>query len=344
MNKIDLDLAKEVATIRNSTRRSTRRDFVATYLEREYLNGKTRNERVLILRTRGCSWSYHSGCSMCGFWGDTNPNIGSDDLIAQVNSFLKEFPEGEVLKVFTSGSFFDPVEIHPDIQKRIMEDALERYEYMVVETRPEFVKKASEWIWKYSGKLQVAIGLESTDKSVLVNSINKDYDFENFKEAAQLLHSIGISVRTYLLLKPPFMTEAESILDVVRSAREVSEYSDFISINPMDVQKGTLVESLYKQGNYRPPWLWSVVEVLLSLKDLRLPVVSLITAAGKKRGAHNGHVCDRTFSEAIRKYSETLDYGYLESLSCSCKDSWETFLKIEENLGISIGEIEQYDE
>ncbi|MEM0128237.1 MAG: TIGR01210 family radical SAM protein, partial [Thermoplasmatales archaeon] len=167
MNKIDLDLAREVVEIRNSTRRSTKRDYVATYTEREYLNGKTRTERVLILRTRGCSWSYHSGCSMCGYWGDTNPDIGKEDLISQISAFLSEFPQGEVLKVFTSGSFFDPVEVHPEVQKKMMEDILKGYDYLVVETRPEFVKKASEWIGKYSGKLQVAIGLESTDNSIL---------------------------------------------------------------------------------------------------------------------------------------------------------------------------------
>ncbi|MGC8645454.1 MAG: archaeosine biosynthesis radical SAM protein RaSEA [Thermoplasmata archaeon] len=344
MNKIDPELSREVAAIRNSVRRSERRDYVATYNEVEYLNGKTRRERVLILRTRGCSWSYHSGCSMCGYWDDTNPNIGKDDLFAQSSAFLEAFPKGEVLKIFTSGSFFDPVEVHPDFQKKMVEEALEGYEFLVVETRPEYVKRASEWIGKYSGRLQVAIGLESTDPLVLRKSVNKNYDFDDFKEAAETLHSVGISVRAYLLLKPPFLTESEAITDVIKSARELAPYSDFISINPTDIQRGTLVERLYKEGNYRPPWLWSVVEVLLSLKDLGIPVVSLVTAAGKRRGAHNGHSCDRGFAEAIRKYSETLDYGFLEKLNCSCRESWRAFIKEEEHLGLPIAEAMQLDE
>jgi len=344
MNKIDPEFSKQVAAIRNSVRRSERKDYVATYTEREYLNGKTREERVLILRTRGCSWSYHSGCSMCGYWDDTNPNIGRDDLFSQASSFLERFPRGEVLKIFTSGSFFDPVEVHPDFQKMMVEEVLKGYEFLVVETRPEYVRKASEWIGKYSGRMQVAIGLESTDPLILRRSVNKNYDLSDFIGAAAALHSIGISVRTYLLLKPPFLTEGEAIADTIKSAREVAPYSDFLSINPVDIQRGTFVESLYKEGNYRPPWLWSVVEVLLSLRDIGIPVVSLVTAAGKRRGAHNGHTCDRRFSDAIRKYSETLDFGILESLSCTCKELWKTFLREEENLGFPIGEAMQLDE
>ena len=61
--------------------------------------------------------------------------------------------------------------------------------------------------------MQVAIGLESTDPSILKNSVNKNYDFEDFREAAKLLRENGISVRTYLLLKPPFLTENEALRD-----------------------------------------------------------------------------------------------------------------------------------
>ena len=62
------------------------------------------------------------------------------------------------------------------------------------------------------------------------NSVNKNYDFEDFKEAAKLLRENGISVRTYLLLKPPFLTENEALRDSIKSARDLAPYSDFISI------------------------------------------------------------------------------------------------------------------
>ncbi len=339
MNKIDLQLAGEVRGIRNSISRSDKTDYVTTYTEREFFEGKTREERVLILRTRGCSWSYHSGCSMCGYWDDTNPDIGKEELSAQVDSFLQEFPRGDVLKIFTSGSFFDPVEVDREVQLATMKRVLEGYNSLIVESRPEYVLKIVEDLKQFSGRLQVAIGLESTDGNILRDSVNKDYDFEDFKKAAKLLHEIGISVRTYLLLKPPYVTESEAITDTVRSARELAEYCDFISINPMNIQRGTLVEKLYREGNYRPPWLWSVVKVLQSLKGTRIPMVSLVTASGKKRGAHNGHACDRNFSEAIKKFSETQDYSPIDALKCDCLGSWKNFTEIEDTIHHPISEV-----
>ena len=339
MNKVDPQFAGEIAKIRNAIGRNGRTDYVTTYTEKEFFDGKTTVERVLILRTRGCSWSYHSGCSMCGYWDDTNPEVGKEEIENQVNTFLGEFPKGEVLKIFTSGSFFDPIEIDAGVQFTIIERVLQGYAQLIVESRPEYIAKVVEKLRKYSGKMQVAIGLESTDPSILKNSVNKNYDFEDFKEAAKLLRENGISVRTYLLLKPPFLTESEALRDSIKSARDLAPYSDFISINPMNVQRGTLVEKMYKEGSYRPPWLWTVVTVLQSLRGIDVPVVSLVTASGKNRGAHNGHSCDRRFSEGIRLFSETLDYRYLEELNCECQEAWKNFYEVEDKTGVPISEV-----
>lgn len=339
MNKIDLQFAGDIRDIRNSISRSEKTEYVTTYTEKEFFEGKTREERVLILRTRGCSWSYHSGCSMCGYWDDTNPDIGREELSRQVDAFLKEFPRGDVLKIFTSGSFFDPVEVDGSIQLPVIEKVLGGYNFLIVESRPEYIAKVAKELNKFSGRLQVAIGLESTDSEILKHSVNKDYDFDDFKMAAGLLHESGISVRTYLLLKPPYLTESMAISDTIKSAKELADFCEFISINPMNIQRGTLVEKLYKEGNYRPPWLWSVISVLQSLKGLKIPVVSLITASGKKRGAHNGHECDRRFSDAIRKYSETLDFSILEELKCECTESWKNFTGVEDSIHYPLSEV-----
>ncbi len=338
MNIIEGGFSLDIRKIRESIDRSDRTDYVTTYTEREFLKGKTREERVLILRTRGCSWSYHSGCSMCGFWEDTNPNIKGEDIEAQVDDFLSKFPKGDVIKIFTSGSFLDDIEIRRDVQKRILEKLARGYENIIIETRPEYVKKSMDYIKPYGDRLQVAIGLESSNQNVLKYSVNKNYTHEDFKNAAMLLKNNGLSVRTYVLLKPPFLTEAEAIKDSIQTIFDVMPYSDIISLNPLNVQKGTYVEFLYKQGRFRPPYLWSVVEVLLRTKNDKVPVVSLITGSGKKRGAHNGHNCDYIFSEAIRKYSETWNYEYIERLECQCKEDWRNFLEIENSISFPIGE------
>lgn len=274
---------------------------------------------------------------MCGFWEDTNPRIKGPDIEAQVQTFISEFPKGEVLKIFTSGSFLDNLEIERESQIKIMKDVMEHYDYIIIESRPEFIERSINYIKQYSGRLQIAIGLESSNQEILKYSINKNYTFEDFKRASEILRENGISVRTYVLLKPPFLTEGEAIRDSIKTIMDVLPFSDIISLNPLNVQKGTYVEMLYKQGRFRPPYLWSVIEVLLKTKNDKVPVISLITGSGKKRGAHNGHICDEKFSVAIRKYSETWDYSYLENLNCECREDWNNFVKIEDDLSFPIG-------
>jgi radical SAM enzyme (TIGR01210 family) len=41
-----------------------------------------------------------------------------------------------------------------------------------------------------------------------------------------------------------------------------------VSMNPTNVQSYTMVEQLYFDGGYRPPWLWSVCAVLEATADV----------------------------------------------------------------------------
>jgi radical SAM enzyme (TIGR01210 family) len=165
---------------------------------------------------------------------------------------------------------------------------------------------------------------------VLENSINKGFELKDYIKAASTLKDLGIGVKTYLLVKPPFLSEREAILDAVNSAKVVADYTQTISFNPVNVQKYTLVEKLWRNGEYRTPWLWSVVEVLRQshkLKGVRL--MSSPTAGGTKKGAFNCGKCDKEVLQAIEKFSLTQDISYLDAPDCECKNMWEDILNIE---------------
>ena len=70
----------------------------------------------------------------------------------------------------------------------------------------------------------------------------------------------------------------------------------------------TLVEQLYAAGEYRPPWLWSVVDVIRQGREI-LSEDSLLlchpSGGGSKRGPHNCGKCDHKFLEAISDFSLT---------------------------------------
>ena len=44
---------------------------VRCWSEKDVLEGKIVDTFVIILRTRGCSWSLNSGCTMCGYFNDS---------------------------------------------------------------------------------------------------------------------------------------------------------------------------------------------------------------------------------------------------------------------------------
>ena len=77
------------------------------------------------------------------------------------------------------------------------------------------------------------------------------------------------------MLKPPYLSEKESIDDAVKSAIDAAPHVDKISINPVNVQKNTVVEKLWFRNEWVAPWLWSVVDVLKSVKIYQLESIQI---------------------------------------------------------------------
>ncbi len=307
------------------------RKYVSTWKEKDVLEGKVVDAFVIILRTRGCAWALTGGCTMCGYVNDaTRHSVDEENISYQFESAIQNFSEEKIVKVYTSGSFFDEGEIPTAAQEGILESLDQKTDKIIVETRPKFVTEERLTGIKNKEKIEVAIGLESANDFILEHSINKGFRVEDYIKAAELLKSLKIGLKTYLLIKPPFLSEKEALDDAVRSAGLAAKYSQTLSFNPVNIQRFTLVERLWRNGEYRPPWLWSVVEVLKrssEIKDIRL--ISSPTAGGKGRGAHNCGACDADILKGIERFSLGQDTSILEELSCDCQKQWIDILKIE---------------
>jgi len=154
------------------------------------------------------------------------------------------------------------------------------------------------------------------------------------KDAIKVLKNLDVKVKAYLLIKPLFLTEKEAIDDAVKSGIEACRLgADRVSFNPMNIQKGTLVEYLWRRREYRPPWLWSVVEILEKVNaGVDVPVLSHPTAAGKIRGSHNSGKCgkcDNRVYAGIKDFSITQEPKFLRGLDCRCKETWRNVLELE---------------
>jgi radical SAM enzyme (TIGR01210 family) len=323
------ELAVKISSIRKKQRKPKNpRDYVSFWVEKDRLDENVVDAFVMILRTGGCSWAHNSGCSMCGYINDAlQDDVKEEDLLYQYENVMKNYSQEKIVKIFTSGSFLNEKEVPKSVQEKIFDDLEKKTDKIIIESRPEFVTAGNV---KGKKKLEVAVGLESASDFISKNSINKGFTFSDYLKAVKILKEQKIKIKTYLLIKPPFLSEKEAISDAIYSAEKISGHSPTISFNPVNIQKFTLVERLWRGGEYRPPWLWSVVEVLKQSSKLNgTRVMSSPTAGGTKRGAHNCGICDKEVLLAIEEFSQSQDVSVLEDLKCDCKELWQDILKTE---------------
>ena len=314
------------------------REIISTWTEKDLLHGKVVDAWVIIFRTRGCYWARASGCSMCGYVNDVAQEVGPEDLAVQLHSVLAKHAGQPLVKVYTSGNFFDDHEVPPDVRDAILRELGARCDKVIVETLSHLLRRDQlDAALRHVDELEIALGLESTNEAVLRQSVNKVWGLKEHARAASLARGAGATVKTYLLVKPPFLTEREAIEDAVRSEHEADPHSDTISFNPVNVQRNTLVDHLFKRREYRPPWLWSVVEVLERTRDLKAHVKSHPTAGGMRRGAHNCGACDRRVIDAIEEFSLGLGRDFTD-LDCACRGRWRDELDLQDFL-MSAGDV-----
>ena len=302
----------------------------ALWKESDMACGEKVDAMVVIMHTNGCCWVKSGGCTMCGYREASLNNVTEDDLSKQLEQALSRYKDEPFVKIYTSGSFLDDNEVPPAMRDRFL-DAFSGCKRILFESRPEFI--TPDTVGSLPKNVTVALGLESSDPEVLRTSVRKGFTPDDILRAGTLLKDTGLGVRTYLLLKPPFMTEAMAIEDAVRSARFADPFSDEISINPLNVQRATYVERLWKRGEFRSPWIWSLVEVFRQLSGtVNARLMSSPSGGGAMRGVHNCGECDRAVLDAIERFSFTQDIRDLD-VTCKCTDRWGAYLRSETLLG-----------
>lgn len=337
--KINKQLAHEVYSIRAKyLQRRSESKVLISWVEDHRLRSDKGKAIVFIVPTVGCSWAHSKsgGCSICGYIYDNPKSVDFEAIYDKFKEILKTNITENVsysVKLFSSGSILDPREVNPRTLRKMLE-VIRQYpqvKEVVLESRPEYVteKKLNEIAEILSPeKVEIAIGLESANNKILKNSINKGFYWENFEKAAVRTLNMGMNIKAYLIFKPPFVSEYDSMLDVFESARKCIELGiDTISINPVAIHRGTYLNELFEKGRYRTPWLWSIVHLCRQLKS-KYPHVRVIcdpVSGGNERGAHNCGKCDKVLLENIKKFTLTQNVDILNaSVTCICYEEWKS--------------------
>jgi radical SAM enzyme (TIGR01210 family) len=298
---------------------------VTVWRSQDLLDGRPAESITMILRTVGCRWNR---CTMCGYAGEGAPAT-AEDLINQFDWAMgRSSPEVSVVKIYTSGSFLDPdempVEARDEILGRLKAMGISR---LVIESRPEYITGEGVEACLSHLSTEFAIGLESSNDLIREKAIRKGFTFRDFVAASELVHRQGGRIKAYILLKPPLLTEGQAMRDAIATGLAARPHADMLSLNLCNVQRNTMVERMWQRGEFRPPWLWSALEVLKSVPG---PIVCDPVGAGTRRGPHNCGECDERIASAIRDHALSQDVGLLRSLDCSCKSTWRELMELEE--------------
>jgi radical SAM enzyme (TIGR01210 family) len=268
---------------------------------------------------------------MCGYVAESveGGRVAHEDLLTQVEAALAHErehasdPAGQV-KIYTSGSVLDEREVPSETRREIAETFADR-DRIVVESLPDFID--AETLAEFTDRglaTDVAVGLETATDRVRHDCVNKYFDFADFERAAADARDAGAGVKAYLLLKPPFLSEAEAVADMQSSIRRCADVAGChtVSMNPCNVQRHTMVEELFHADGYRPPWLWSVCAILEATADADVLVVSDPVGGGSDRGPHNCGECDDRVQRAIKDFDLRQEPAVFEQVSCDCERTW----------------------
>jgi radical SAM enzyme (TIGR01210 family) len=237
-----------------------RRAYASTWEEERDASGALIPTSVIFLTNRECPFR----CVMCDLWTNTLDEVVPHGAIAhQIRSALSALPPSRHIKLYNAGSFFDPQQIPLEDDEEIGR-LVEGFDRVIVESHPAFLSGAYGDRCRHfqsliRGRLEVAIGLETTHPAVLAR-LNKRMTLEAFRRAADFLHRHGIALRVFVLLSPPFMPAAEAVEWACRSIDLAAECgATACSVIPTRGGNGAM-EAL--GDGYTPPQLSALEAVM----------------------------------------------------------------------------------
>ena len=230
------------------------------FLEEEAAVGGGRLSILTVLLTsRECPWR----CLMCDLWRFTvQTEIPAGAIPAQIDHALgtvADMPSpAQQLKLYNGGSFFDPRAIPPADDEEIARQ-VRSFQRVIVECHPTLVGnrclRFRDRLTSTGGaQLELAMGLETVHPQIL-EKLNKRMTLESFRRASDLLRREGLGLRTFILVKPPFMDEAEGLHWARKSLDFAFDCGATMAVLiPTRPGNGSL-DALQRRGDFSPPRL-----------------------------------------------------------------------------------------
>ncbi len=297
----------------------------------------------LILATEGCSWALgpSGGCTMCSYINDcTLEPVTSDKIVELFKKEMEKHPYKEdyrngdkiAIKIFASGSFLNPKEVPKEARDEILQilKNTDEISEIVIETRPQYVtEEAIDEVFNIIGDklFEVSMGLETYNDHTRLYNINKGFTKADFEKAVNIIKkarkekNYNIKAKPYIFVKPILLSEKEAIDEAIETGIYAESIGvDRLSFCPATIHGGTLIERLWRKGSYQPPWIWSTVYIINTIRDeVSIPSLMDTSAFGSRRGPYNCKKCSKDLKNMI--IESNIAQSKIE-YDCDCKNQW----------------------
>jgi radical SAM enzyme (TIGR01210 family) len=225
------------------------------------------------------------------------------------------------------GSALDRKRFHPESLDHLLYRArsMRNLEVLSIETRPEYVhREYLEHIARQTHvpRLDITVGFETQDDHIRVTILQKKISRRVMEDRAALLGAMGIRLTSYVMIKPaPRMTDEQGVQEAVATMEYLQDICDrygtelVIYLTPTYVAEGSYLQRTAGPGDWVPPTIQSIFQVLVAGHRMKLPVYIGLwneELADEETDFRGREGYDPELRKAIVRFNRTHDFSNLE--------------------------------
>ncbi len=254
-----------------------------------YVDGHYGKELVLALYTRPCRYGRCVFCSL-PYMSVGGESVSAQDIERQIDYIISQYTQDQIdiiskVSIYTASSVLDqeclPTRSLMYLMLKISD--FKNLKLVSLETRVEYVEdwelKAINNVLTDKIRLEIGIGYETHDPVLRNRVLEKGLTHEELLGLLEMLSANKAELKAYLMLKPHYtLTEEQGVTEAINGVKEIAglgkEYNVPVSLhlNPTYIAKDCRLTDEMIQFGYEPPELTSVIEVLKSADDHKVPI------------------------------------------------------------------------
>lgn len=203
--------------------------------------------------------------------------------------------------------------------------AMDDLRILSIETRPEYINHDNlRHVARstHAPRLDVTVGFETQDDHIRQVVLRKKISRRVMEERVALLGAMGVRLTSYVLIKPaPGMTEEHGVGEAVATMEYLREICDrhgtelVIYLTPTYIAEGSHLQLTTEPGDWIPPTIQSIFEVVVAGHRMGLPVYTGLWSeelADESTDFRGREGYDPRLREAMVHFNRTRDFSRLE--------------------------------